>query len=137
LRVLLALGLARCGDFKGDSFVASSAVGVCLLVALFTFFPVFRILISAAQDANEALSANAFARRMFTEKVWGVGCVVGATRCGVAWNTLILAFSCAIACTGLGLAFALIWSRTTFRYKKALRFLSVLPIITTPFATAL
>lgn len=135
--MLFALGVAGRGYFKGDAFVAGSAVGVALLVAVFTFFPVFRILISAAQDANEALSVSAFARRMFTEKVWGVGCIVGATRCGVAWNTLLLAFSCAIACTGLGLAFALIWSRTTFRYKKALRFLSVLPIITPPFVIGL
>ena len=121
--MLFALGLAGRGYFKGDGFVAGGAVAVTLLVAVFTFFPVFRILISAAQDANEALSLTAFQRRMFTEKVWGIGCVVGATRCGVAWNTLILAFSCAVACTSLGLAFALIWSRTTFRYKKMLRFL--------------
>ena len=135
--MLLALGLAGRGYFKGDGFVAGSAVAVSLLVAVFTFFPVFRILVSAAQDSNEALSLVAFQRRMFTEKVWGIGCVVGSTRCGVAWNTLILAFSCAIACTGLGLAFALIWSRTTFRYKKVLRFLSVLPIITPPFVIGL
>ncbi|MEO8674794.1 MAG: iron ABC transporter permease, partial [Casimicrobiaceae bacterium] len=135
--MLFALGLAGRGYFKGDGFVAGSAVAITALVAVFTFFPVFRILISAAQDANEALSLTAFQRRMFTEKVWGIGCVVGSTRCGVAWNTLILAFSCAIACTGLGLAFALIWSRTTFRYKKMLRFLSVLPIITPPFVIGL
>src|SRR4029453_16589390 len=65
------------------------------------------------------------------------GCIPGSTRCGVAWNTLILAFLCAIACTGLGLAFALIWHRTQFRYKRALRTLSVLPIITPPFVIGL
>ncbi len=135
--MLFAQGLAGRGYFRGDGFVAGSAVAVIALVALFTFFPVFRILISAAQDANDALSLAAFQRRLFTEKVWGIGCVVGRTRCGVAWNTLILAFSCALACTGLGLAFALIWSRTTFRYKKVLRFLSVLPIITPPFVIGL
>jgi iron(III) transport system permease protein len=135
--MLFALGLAGRGYFKGDAFVAGSAVAVTLLVAVFTFFPVLRILVSAVQDANDDLSLTAFARRMFTEKVWGTGCIVGGTRCGVAWNTLILAISCAIACTGLGLAFALIWSRTTFRYKKMLRFLSVLPIITPPFVIGL
>jgi iron(III) transport system permease protein len=135
--MLFALGLAGRGFFKGDGFVAGSAVAVIVLVSVFTFFPVFRILISAAQDASEALSLTAFGRRMFTEKVWGIGCIVGSTRCGVAWNTLILAFSCAMACTGLGLAFALIWSRTTFRFKKGLRFLSVLPIITPPFVIGL
>ena len=135
--MLFALGLAGRGYFKGDAFVAGSVVAIALLVAVFTFFPVFRILVSAVQDADGALSLAAFARRMFTEKVWGVGCIVGATRCGVAWNTLILALSCAIACTALGLAFALIGTRTTFRYKKFLRVLSVLPIITPPFVIGL
>jgi iron(III) transport system permease protein len=135
--MLLALGLAHRGYFKGDAFVAGSAVAVATLVAVFTFFPVLRILVSAAQDANESLSVSAFAQRLFTEKVWGTGCITGSTRCGVAWNTLILAFLCAIACTGLGLAFALIWHRTQFRYKRALRMLSVLPIITPPFVIGL
>src|SRR5512139_3992806 len=135
--MLFALGLAGRGYFKGDAFVAGSAVAVAALVALFTFFPVFRILISAAQDANETLSLTAFGRRLFTEKVWGIGCITGTTRCGVAWNTLLLAFSCATACTALGLAFALIWHRTQFRFKRALRMLSVLPIITPPFVIGL
>jgi len=135
--MLFALGLAGRGYFKGDAFVAGSAVAVAALVAMFTFFPVFRILISATQDANEALSLTAFGQRLFTEKVWGTGCITGTTRCGVAWNTLVLAFACAIACTGLGLAFALIWSRTRFRFKRALRILSVLPIITPPFVIGL
>ena len=135
--MLFALGLAGRGYFKGDAFVAGSAVAVATLVAVFTFFPVLRILYSAAQDANDALSLSAFGHRLFTEKVWGTGCVTGSTRCGVAWNTLLLAVLCAIACTGLGLAFALIWHRTQFRYKRALRMLSVLPIITPPFVIGL
>jgi iron(III) transport system permease protein len=135
--MLLALGLAARGYFKGDAFVAGSVVAVATLVGVFTFFPVFRILISAIQDSHDALSATAFYNRLFTQKIWGLGCVVGATRCGVAWNTLILAVLCASACTGLGLIFALIASRTTFRYKKVLRVLSVLPIITPPFVIGL
>jgi iron(III) transport system permease protein len=69
--------------------------------------------------------------------VWGLGCLDGTSRCGVAWNTLLLALTCAICCTGLGLAFALIATRTDFRWKKLLRFLSVLPIITPPFVIGL
>ncbi len=137
LAMLFALGLAEHGYFKGDAFVAGSAVAIAALVAVFTFFPVFRILVSAIEDANDALSLAAFARRLFTEKVWGIGCIVGTTRCGVAWNTLLLAFCCALACTGLGLAFALIATRTSFRWKKLLRLLSVLPIITPPFVIGL
>ncbi len=135
--MLFALGLAGHGYFKGDAFVAGSVVAVATLVAVFTFFPVFRILVSAAEDGSGALSPTAFHHRLFTEKIWGLGCVAGATRCGVAWNTLALGLSCATACTGLGLAFALIASRTGFRYKKILRVLSVLPIITPPFVIGL
>ncbi len=88
--MLFALGLAGRGCFKGDAFVAGSVVAVATLVAVFTFFPVFRILVSAAQDGGGAFSPAEFHRRLFTEKIWGLGCIAGATRCGVAWNTLLL-----------------------------------------------
>jgi iron(III) transport system permease protein len=135
--MVLALGLAGRGYFKGDVFVAGSVVAVAALVAVFTFFPVATILASAFEDNAGAFSPRAFAARLFTEKVWGVGCIAGHTRCGVAWNTLLLALSCAIGCTALGLAFALIVTRTGFRYKKLLRILTVLPIITPPFVIGL
>ncbi|MEP7180643.1 MAG: iron ABC transporter permease [Betaproteobacteria bacterium] len=135
--MLFALGLAGRGYFKGDAFVAGSVVTVATLVAVFTFFPVFRILISAIEDNNGAFALAALPGRLFTEKVWGVGCIVGTTRCGVAWNTLVLALLCAACCTGLGLAFALIATRTDFRHKKLLRILTVLPIITPPFVIGL
>ena len=135
--MLFALGLAERGFFKGDAFVAGSVVAVAVLVAVFTFFPVLKILIQAVQDNDGVLSAKAFFARLFTEKIWGVGCIAGGTRCGVAWNTLILALLCAVLSTALGLAFALIVTRTRFAYKKALRILSVLPIITPPFVIGL
>src|SRR6187399_2012059 len=102
---LLALGLAARGAFKGDGFVAGSVVGIALLVALFTFFPVVKILLSAFQGADGSASLAAFGQRLLTEKIWGLGCLGGGTRCGVAWNTLLLAVSCAVLCTALGLAF--------------------------------
>jgi iron(III) transport system permease protein len=135
--MILSLGLAGRGYFKGDAFVAGTVVAVGVLVAVFTFFPVIKILIQAVQDNDGAASLSAFSHRLFTEKIWGVGCIVGSTRCGVAWNTLLLALACAIGCTALGLAFALVVTRTTFRYKKFLRVLSVLPIITPPFVIGL
>jgi iron(III) transport system permease protein len=135
--LLFALGLAERGYFKGDAFVAASVVAVAALVALFTFFPVVRILASAVEDNAGAWSAAAFLRRLATEKIWGLGCLGGGTRCGVAWNTLLLATLCAVGCVALGLAFALIVTRTQFRWKKALRVLSVLPIITPPFVIGL
>src|SRR5207302_11158175 len=103
----------------------------------FTFFPVVKILVQAVQDNEGAFSLPAFFARLFTEKVWGVSCITGNTRCGVAWNTLILAVLCAVLSTALGLAFALIVTRTAFPYKKFLRILSVLPIITPPFVIGL
>jgi iron(III) transport system permease protein len=135
--MLFSVGLAERGFFKGDAFVAGSVVAVALLVTTFTFFPVVKILVQAVQDNDGAFSLSAFLNRLFTEKVWGLSCITGNTRCGVAWNTLILAILCAVLSTGLGLAFALIVTRTAFPYKKVLRILSVLPIITPPFVIGL
>jgi iron(III) transport system permease protein len=135
--MLFSAGLAERGFFKGDAFVAGSVVAVTLLVATFTFFPVLKILVQAAQDNDGAFSLSAFFARLFTQKVWGISCITGSTRCGVAWNTLILATLCAVLSTALGLAFALIVTRTAFPYKRFLRVLSVLPIITPPFVIGL
>jgi iron(III) transport system permease protein len=135
--MLFALGLAQRGRFKGDGFVAGSVVGIAALLAIFTFFPVAKVLVSALHSAEGGWSADAFVARLLTAKVWGLGCLGGGTRCGVAWNTLVLALACASACTALGLAFALVVARTSFRYRRLLRVLSVLPIITPPFVIGL
>jgi len=104
---------------------------------VFTFYPVVTILVQAIQDNDGEYSVAALLTRLFAEKIWGLGCIVGTTRCGVAWNTLVLALACAVGCTALGLAFALVVTRTQFRYKRFLRVLSVLPIITPPFVVGL
>ncbi|MDQ6619681.1 MAG: iron ABC transporter permease [Pseudomonadota bacterium] len=135
--MVLALGLAGRGYFRGDGFVSATVIGIGVLVGVFTFFPVVRILISSVQDGSGAWAPSTFGARLLTEKVWGLGCVTGARRCGVAWNTLILAVLCALCCTGLGLGFALIATRSRFRYKRLLRMISVLPIITPPFVIGL
>jgi len=57
--------------------------------------------------------------------------------CGVAWNTVFLGVFVGIVCTLLGLAFALIATRTRFPFKRALTLFSVLPIITPPFVIGL
>ena len=135
--MMASVGLAFRGYFKGDGFVAGSVVAIAVLVTLFTFFPVLKILLSSLQGADGGLSLSAFASRLFTEKIWGLGCLGGGVRCGVAWNTLLLAIACAVACTSLGLAFALLVTRTTYRFRRVLRILSVLPIITPPFVIGL
>ena len=135
--MIFAVGLAERGVFKGDTFVACSVVALAILVATFTFFPVLKIFLQAVTERDGALSLPALASRLFTAKIWGLSCIVGAARCGVAWNTLILALACATLSTALGLAFALIVARSGFPYKKSLRVLSVLPIITPPFVIGL
>ena len=135
--MIFALGLAARGRFHGDGFVAGSVVAVVLAIALFTFYPVVKMLVSAIEDEHGAVSLAAFAARLITEKVWGLGCLGGGARCGVAWNTLSLGLACALGCTLLGLAFALIATRTGFRASRLLRVLTVLPIITPPFVIGL
>ena len=64
-------------------------------------------------------------------------CVVGGNRCGIAWRTLLLAILAAFGSTLLGLCFALVATRTRFPFKKGLRLLTILPIITPPFVIGL
>jgi iron(III) transport system permease protein len=137
LAMLMGHGLAARGWFKGDAFVACSVVAVTALVALFTFFPVMKILVQALQDAAGAFAPTALIDRLSSARIWGLGCLAGGTRCGVAWNTVMLAILCGALCTLLGLAFALLVARSRMRGKRALRALSILPIITPPFVIGL
>ncbi|HEY1460687.1 MAG TPA: iron ABC transporter permease [Casimicrobiaceae bacterium] len=135
--MLFALGLSERGYFQGDGFIAGCIVAVLVSTAIFTFYPVFNILISAFQDDSGNLAPSAFLGRFLQEKVWGLGCLTDGPRCGVAWNTLLLALICGAGTTALGLCFALVVSRTDFRLKKLLRAMSILPIITPPFVIGL
>src|SRR3546814_16980632 len=74
---------------------------------------------------------------MADSRIWGLDCLVGAYSCGVAWNSLVLAILTGVSTTVLGLAFALIATRTSFPMKRSLRVLTVLPIITPPFVIGL
>jgi len=134
---LCAAGLAAGGAFRGDGFVAGSVMLVAALVGLFTFFPVVRILSAAVEADGGALSPSALAARLFTAKIWRLDCLSGGGTCGVAWNTLLLALLTAASTTGLGLAFALVVTRTRFVAARPLRLLTVLPIITPPFVIGL
>jgi iron(III) transport system permease protein len=131
------LGLARRGRFHGDGFVAASVLGVAVTIVLFTVFPLLKVLMSAFQDADGALGVAATLERLLSPRIWGLHCLTSARRCGVAWNTVVLALASAACCTLLGLAFALIVTRTGFRAKRLLRTLTVLPVITPPFVIGL
>jgi iron(III) transport system permease protein len=135
--MIFALGLAERGAFNGEAFIAGSVVAIGVLLATFTFFPVARILVQAFADPAGVLSLPAFVTRLVTERIWGIGCLTARLQCGIAWNTLTLALLCATLSTGLGLAFALIVTRTGFPLRRSLRVLSVLPVITPPFVIGL
>jgi iron(III) transport system permease protein len=135
--MLLCHGLAMRGWCRGDAFVVSAIGAIVGLIALFVFFPVSRILVSAVQDNDGAFAPREFLTKFFDSSIWGLDCLVSDLRCGVAWNTLFLAVLVGVGTTVLGLAFALIATRTGFRFKGALRILSVLPIITPPFVIGL
>ena len=88
------------------------------------------MLFSAFITEDGAYSLSVFASKFFDDRLWGLGCVWGA-RCGAAWNSLFLAISVGFITTALGLCFALVVTRSRFRYKRAIRALTVLPIVPT------
>lgn len=134
---LLTTGLAWRGLVSRDPFVTGCIGLVVVLVALFVFFPVVRVLISAIED-NDGNFAPALAlTKAMAPDIWRLGCLTGGGSCGSAWNSLILAVAVGLGSTVLGLAFALIVTRTGFRAKRLLRALTVLPIITPPFVIGL
>jgi iron(III) transport system permease protein len=134
---LLTTGLAYRGVLSRDPFVTGGIGLVAALVALFVFFPVLRVLISAVQDNHGAFAFDLFITKLSAPSIWRTGCFTGAGACGTAWNSLLLAIAVGIGSTVLGLAFALVVTRTAFRAKRLLRILTVLPIITPPFVIGL
>lgn len=137
LGVLFGAALARLGGFRGDVFVAACVVLCTALLALFVAYPVLRSLVAAGvDDAGHYALANLL-DRVATERVWGGGCLQGAGRCGVAWNTLWLAFITATGTTIMGTLLALWAERGGTRLAKPLNILAMLPIITPPFVVGL
>jgi iron(III) transport system permease protein len=134
---LLTQGLAARGVVDGDGFVVGAIGLIIALVGAFIFFPVTRILTSALRDDSGTYSAGVFFEKLTDRSIWGVDCIYGALTCGAAWNSLVLAALTGAGTTLLGLAFALVATRTGFRAKRLLRVLTVLPIITPPFVIGL
>ena len=137
LLIVLCHGLAARGWCRGDAFVTSAIGVVIALIIVFVFFPVSTILASAFADNSGKFAPLEFVEKFMDRSIWGLDCLTSDLRCGVAWNTLFLGILVAFGTTALGLAFALIATRTAFRYKKLLRVMSVLPIITPPFVIGL
>lgn len=135
--VLMTTGLALRGWFGGDRFVAGAVGLLAASILLFTVWPVLMILGQALNASDGQSAAGALLGRFLQPKIWGLACLYSRASCGAAWNTLMLAVTTASTCMLLGLAFALIVTRTGFRFKQLLRLLTVLPIITPPFVIGL
>ncbi len=134
---LFTRGIAARGAINGDVFVVGSVGLVIALVAAFIFFPITQILLSALKDNAGDFAPALFVAKVLDDKIWGLQCLHSSVSCGVAWNSLFLAILVGAGTTLLGLAFALIATRTDFRAKRLLRVLTVLPIITPPFVIGL
>lgn len=137
LVVLAAFGLARLGFFRGDLFVSAAVVGCGLVLLMFIGWPVGKALSAAFFDEDGHASLAAFGARVFTERIWGLGCMGGGTGCGVAWNTLLLALLTAAGTTFLGTLIALMAERGARRWQGPLKVVALLPIITPPFVVGL
>ncbi len=138
LVMMTAFGLARRGYFKGDAFIASAVLACSVLLVLFIAFPVTKALYGAFLNEEGQWSALALYERIGNERVWGINCLAGGVRCGVAWNTLFLALLTATGTTLLGTMMALLAERSAGpRIQTPLRVIALLPIITPPFVVGL
>ena len=113
---LFTQGIAARGAVNGDVFVVSAIGGIILVVTVFVFFPIAKMLVAAFITEDGMYSVSVFAAKFFDDRIWGLGCLRGM-RCGVAWNSLFLAIVVGVVTTALGLMFALIVTRSGFRYK--------------------
>lgn len=130
---LLADVLAARGFCRGERFASFAVVFIVAALSLFVFFPILKLISAAFYTRDGMLSALPFVTRITAPDLWSLGCIIGSTRCGVVVNTLVLGVLSAGFATALGLALALLVARTDFRMKRALRAISILPIITPPF----
>lgn len=138
LLMVIGIGIARLGYFRGEVFVASAVVLCSSLLVLFVVFPVAHSFMSAFQDEQGNGSFAALLNRVGTNRIWSVACVMGKDApCGVAWNTLFLALMTAAGTVVLGTMLALLAERGPKRASKALNALAILPIITPPFVVGL
>jgi iron(III) transport system permease protein len=120
-----------------DRFAATSLLIIVVLVSLFVFYPLARVLVAAVLGPDGALSPGSLGSRLTAEKIWTLACLTSTRRCGVAWNTLALALLTAAGTTFLGLALALLVTRTAVPLRRLTRLLTVLPVITPPFVIGL
>lgn len=138
LVMLTAFGVARRGFFKGDLFISSAVLSCSVLLLLFIAFPVTKALYGAFLNEEGHWAVSAIFERIGHERVWGLNCLAGGVRCGVAWNTLFLALLTATGTVIMGTMMALLAERSAGpRVQTPLRVVALLPIITPPFVVGL
>ena len=138
LLFLLTTGIAGLGRGRGDAFITGMIGAVVALVGVFVFYPMSFILLRAFEVKGGAgFGVTEFLPRFFAGEIWSPACLTGRGNCGAALNSLLLGLATAFGTTTMGLAFALIFTRTNFRAKRLLRVLTILPIITPPFVIGL
>ncbi|TWF47760.1 ABC transporter permease [Neorhizobium alkalisoli] len=135
--LMFAFGLAERGVMKGDAFVIGAISILIVLVSIFVFYPVGSMFVAAFQSIDGSFDASGFTSNIQDPSIWSLDCLIGGNRCGVGWRTFWLAIMTASGSTLLGLCFALVATRTNFPFKKGLRLLTILPIITPPFVIGL
>jgi iron(III) transport system permease protein len=134
---LLTRGLALRGVVGGDAFVTGSLGLVIALTLLFIGLPVLQMLVIPFRAEDGTWSIAPFVSRLLDPKIWRLTCLSTGSNCGAAWNTLVLAVTVGLLSTLLGLAFALVLTRTGVRFRGLFKSLSLLPIITPPFVIGL
>lgn len=138
LLFILTIGISGLGRGRGDAFITGMIGAIIALVGIFVFYPMTFILIRAFELRGGAgLGVSEFLPRFFAAEIWSPACLTGRGFCGAALNSLMLGLATAAGTTLMGLAFALIFTRTNFRAKRLLRVLTILPIITPPFVIGL
>lgn len=133
LCMLAAYGLAWQGWCRGEAFTTGAIGFVSAAILLFVFYPVACVLASAFRDNAGHVDIALFAAKVADPSIWGLDCLRGGRNCGVAWNSLAQASLVGVLSTLLGLAFALVSTRTRLPFKRLLSVMSILPVITPPF----
>lgn len=132
----MTTGISRLGRGRGDAFVVGALGLVTALLGIFVVSPVLAIILSGL-EGKAGPSIAIFLDRLSSRAIWRLDCLTGAGACGTAWNSLFLALLTAIGTTLLGLAFALVATRSGFQAKRLLRVVTIIPIITPPFVIGL
>ncbi|MFD1198558.1 ABC transporter permease [Brucella gallinifaecis] len=129
---LIATTFARAKVMDGDIFGNHLLVGIGAVLVLFILLPLTMIFGKVIDsDVWKMLS------RVTGSNIWGLACLYGAGRCGMAWNSLFLATAVATSCTFLGIAAALFLTRTQAPGRGPVRLLTLLPLVTPPFVVGL